>query len=210
MSILQYDPDEWLLSATRSLESYVKDKVDDELVNVEMSYPNTDNWTKETPLAKTLIHFEQDDQTNPRWGFGHPGEEVFTPSPDAGVSPGLWRIDEAQQHTINFDVGVWASDESGGATARMKYQQLLVNLFGYAGAQTKLYEDTGGIWVVSYSGGTHRTDRINDLPVWRALSMTLIVRIFSRHEGVNEVVPDDFDQTEDLTIADTDGTQVSI
>lgn len=210
MSITQYDPDNWLLSATRSLKEYVESQVNLDLVTVEMSYPDTEYWTKETPLEKTLIHFEIDDQDAPTFAFGHPGKEVFIESPDNGVTPNYWRIDEAQLHLVNFDVGVWASQESGGATARLKYHQLLVNLFSVAGAKESLQDATGGIWVVSFAGGRHTTDRINDLPVWRAHDMTLIARVYSRHIGTQEVVPDAVDFVEDFTIADDSGNQTPV
>lgn len=211
MSIIQYDPDEWLVSLTRSLKSFVEDNVDPLLVNVEMSYPDTRDWTKQTPLDKTLIHFEVDDQAHPVWAFGNPGKEVFTESPDAGVTSGMWRVDEAQKHHVNFDVGVWASAESGGATARMTYHQLLTNLFAVAGAKQFMQDATGGIWVVSFTGGRYATDRINDLPIWRALDITLIAEVFSRHTPeTEEVVADEFLQDQELSIADNTGAQVPV
>lgn len=217
MSILQFDPDNWLLGLTRTLKSYVEANINaDDLVNVEMSYPDTDDWTKETPLAKTLIHFEIDNQQNPVIGFGTPGKPSLTvptgydPADPLATDPQTERIDEAAWHIVNFDVGVWASVESGGGTARMKYHQLLVNLFTVAGAKQKMYDDTGGIWVVSFDGGRHATDRINDLPVWRALEMTLIVRVSSRHGGMEVTVPDGIGFVDEFTIADEDGNQVPV
>lgn len=216
MTLIQYDPDNWMISLTRSLGDYVTSLVSVETVDVEMSFPDTRNWAKETPLAKSLIHLEQDHIDSPVLGFGYPGREVFTtpvgydPENPLATDPQLWRIDEAQQHHVNFDVGVWVSAEGGGATKRMELTQALVNAFTVAGAKQKMYDDTGGLWVVSFTGGHNETDRINDIPIWRALEMTLILRVFSRHAGVEQVVPDDFDQDQELTIADNTGAQVPI
>lgn len=213
MSVLQYDPDNWLLSATRSLGSYVSSKVNGPTLaptDIEMSFPNTRDWSKSVPLAHSIIHFEQDDVESAPWGFGTPGTLTFTESPDAGVTPAHERLDEAQRHLVNFDVGVWTSAESGGVTERMRLVQTLINIFTVAGAKQELFDTTGGLWVVSFSGGRNELDRINDLPVYRALDMTLILRVFSRHTGVEEVVPDSFDQSQSLTIADNSGAQVPI
>jgi hypothetical protein len=210
VSITQFDPVEWLVTATRSLGSYVTSKVNAATTDVEMSFPDTRDWTKDTPLAKSLIHFEQDHMDSPVWGFGNPGKEVFTESPDGGVTPAKWRVDEAQRHELNFDVGVWASAESGGATSRMRLVQLLANIFTVASAKQAMYDATGGLWVVSFTGGRNEIDRINDLPMWRALDMTLILRVFSKHPGVDEVVPDVAAQDQELTITDNAGNQVPV
>jgi len=210
MSIIQYDPENWLLTTVRSLVSYTKNALDpsDAILYVDAGFPIDGNgeWTKPSPLDRTLIHFEQDDATNPTWGFGIVGKSTYTPP--AGSNPGTERIDEAQPHMVNFDLGVWASVESGGATARMKYQQELANLFGRAGGKQDLYDATGGIWVVSFSGGRHVLDRVNDMPVWRVTDMTLVVRVVSRHLGQEVVVPDNAVFEEDFTITDDAGNQI--
>jgi hypothetical protein len=210
MTILQYDPENWLVSTVRSLKEYVESQVDPALVSIEMSAPPTETWRKETPLDKTLIHFEIDDKENPLIGFGTPGVEVFIPSPDINTLPNTVEFAEAARHRVHFDVGVWASVESGGATARLVYHQLLDNIFVPAGAKLQLKDDTGGLWIVSFTGGRHATDRINDLPIWRAFDMTLIVEVFSRHLNDPLVVADVVDQDQELTISDDTGNQIAV
>lgn len=196
MSQYAFDPVEWLTSATRALEDYVRNALGDDDVQVEMSFPNTDTITKETPLAKVLIHFEQDNIENPVLGFGVPGKEVVD------VDEGSWALYEAAWHEINFDVGVWVSAEMGGATKRMQVYQQLVTMFGTALGRIDLNETTGGVKVVNFHGGRFALDRVNDLPIWRAMEMTLICQVFSKHIPPQiEVLPiDGADQTQIITI----------
>lgn len=191
-----YDPDNWLVSATRVLGSYVTTVLADPDTDVEMSFPDTSRWTKESPLAKALVHFEMDDAHDPVLGFGVPGVDVFD---DAANT---FSLHEAAMHELNFDVGVWCSSEAGGATKRMELVQVLKNIFGTASGRIALNEATGGLNVISFTGGGNHLDRPNDLPVWRAMNMTLIVRVFSRHiPVVPEVIPaDGYDQAPSLTI----------
>lgn len=198
---MTFDPDNWLVSGTRELQDYVTAYIatnlpdDYEDVSVEMSWPDTEHWTKETPLAKSIIHFEQDDANSTVLGFGTPGVDVFD------EVEGTFELHEAAQHLVNYDVGVWVSAEGGGATKRMQLVQALKNCFVPAGARIELNETTGGVNVISFNGGQNHIDRINDLPVWRAMNMTLIVRLFSRHvPSTPEVIPTIFTQTEDLSI----------
>jgi hypothetical protein len=81
---------------------------------------------------------------------------------------------------LNFDVGVWAFQEAGGGTARMEAQETLKQLFIGNQADLDLAAATNGIHVLSFSGGRHITDTINGQPVWRAMDMTLIVRVCGR------------------------------
>lgn len=205
MSVYAYDPDNWLVSTHRSIENYVRDQLQalDTLgpdVEVEMGFPDTATWTKTSPLDKIFVHFEQDDQDDPSLGFGQPGVEEYD------EANGLWRIQEAAWHVLDFDVGVWVSPEMGGATKRMETVQALKNLFTTAGGKQAFNDATEGLNVVSFSGGRNALDRINDLPVWRAMEMTLIVRVFSRHiPPTFETVPMDFEQDQNLTIVTDDG-----
>lgn len=200
-----YDPDDWLVSATRVLHEYVETTLGTMLPNdevtVEMSFPNTRDWPKELPLDKPLIHFEQDDLGDPILGFGVPGVEVIddVTDPDNPTSS----FHEAAEHIINYDVGVWTSAQSGGTTKRMIVVQALKNMLATAGGKLALNEATGGLQVVSFNGGRNELDRVNDVPVWRALDMTLVVRCFSRHiPEVPDVVPTSVIQEPHLTIQD--------
>lgn len=193
---MTYDPDNWLVSATRELGAYVTDTIADPDTDVEMSFPDVHSWTKEMPLAKSLIHFEQDDAHAPVLGFGVPAVEIVA---DDGATV---EYQEVAMHELNFDVGVWCSAEAGGATKRMVLTEAIHNIFGSAGGRVALNEATGGLNVVSFTGGGNHLDRVNDLPVWRAMNMTLIVRVFSRHIPAEpEVIAlDGVDQSPSLTI----------
>lgn len=192
---MTYDADNWLVSATRELGTYVDTLLADPDAEVEMSFPNTRDWTKETPLPKTLIHFEQDDMEDRALGFGSPGVDVVN------NLTGTVEHQEAAWHLINFDVGVWVSAEGGGATKRMETVQALKNMFTTAGGKTAFNEATEGLWVVSFDGGRNALDRINDIPVWRAMEMTLVLRVFSRHLPVApDILIGDFVQDQDFVI----------
>lgn len=197
MSQILYDPNEWLVSLTRALEDYVKAAFDADYFDVQMSFPDTTKFSKKTPFAKTLIHIERDEHDSPLMGFGNPGKEVYD------QAAGTWKVQEATQHLVNYDVGIWASAESGGETNRMQAVQVLTNLFNGNGADRRLAAATNGIHVISFTGGSDVLDRVNDLPIWRAVGMTLIVRVFSRREppaSEIETAVDGFTQTSNLTI----------
>lgn len=199
-----YDPEDWLVSASRAIVTYIQIAVGDD-VNVENSYPDTRTWIKETPLAKTLIHVEQDDETDPVLGFGIPGVRIY--DDDAGTS----LLQEAAMHIVPYDIGVWASAESGGVTTRMQSVQMLKNLFTPATGRRAFNEATGGIQVVSFDGGRNELDRINDLPVWRAMGMTLIVRVFSRHvPATADTMVLDVEQDQRLAITGPTGALLPI
>lgn len=204
MSVYDYDPDNWLVSTTRVLGSYVNDTLADPDVHVEMDFPDTRNLPKENPLPYALIHFAQDDERDPTLGFGVPGVEVLDLTDPANPTS---TVHEAAMHDVNFDVGVWVSADMGGATKRMQLVQSLKAMFATAGGRQAFNDATGGLNVIAFDGGRNELDRINDLPVWRALDMTLVVRVFSRHISAQAVpVPTDIPLGENLTIRSEDGT----
>jgi hypothetical protein len=194
-----YDPAAWLLSLTRGLEDYVTNGLQDLQVDVEMSFPDTVEIEKKMPLAKTLVHMDIDDREDRMIGFGSPGVEVYD------EASGKVSFHEASWHSVNYDVGVWASAESGGETARLVVAQRLIDLFSGAGGQRRIREAVGQIQIVSFNGGRFLLDRINDILVWRAVDMTLVVRVFSRRVPPETEVAqavEDFDQVQNLTIAE--------
>lgn len=206
MSVILFDPDAWLVSLHRALADYIKDNIGSRPVIVEMGAPSPDQFNKESPPELTIIHFEQDDKDSPIMGFGIPGEEEYD------EVAGTWMLHEAQPHLVNFDVGVWCSTQAGGSTARMEVVQKLTDLFTMPAQKKTMSEVTGGIWPLSFAGGRFALDRINDLPVWRAMDMTLIVRVVGRFTPeIPEVVPSEgFDQTPNLTIVTDDGSQLPV
>lgn len=201
MSILAYDPDLWLESLTRALKSFCEARINDPDVSIEMSFPDTANWTKETPLDKAIVHFEIDDIQNPTLGFGEPGVDSRD---DIGNGGTIVRL-EAVQHLVNFDVGVWVPAQLGGATKRMELVRKVTTMFGSVNGKQDFNTSTEGLWPVSYEGGQNVLDRINDIPLWRAMGMTLVVRAFER------VTPDPGTQiegfgTEPNIVIDDNGT----
>jgi hypothetical protein len=194
--VLLYDPDEWFVGLTRTIESFAKQYFDPDLFTVEMSFPDVTDLARWTPFAKTIVHCETDDISSPVWAFDHPGVDYTDP-----FAPDYVELWEAQRHRINFDVGVWASAESGGETSRMRAVQMLTDLFTVPGWKENFNELTGGLWPVSFSGGRNVLDRINDIPVWRTTDMTLVVEAFSRHKPQEpEVIVVDAEQNQKLTV----------
>lgn len=201
MSVTPYDVDNWLVTSSRALREYIEAAVDSELVTVELNFPNTRELM---PLPKTLIHLEMDAMTHPVVGFGVPTLEVIDNT--AGT---VSKYDLAA-HEVNYDVGVWASRESGGATSRMEVVQTLSNLFAPAKARQDFREATG-MSVVSFTGGRNELDRLDDVPVWRALDMTLVVRVVSRNVQTEvDILPTDIIEQPQLTITDDTGQQTPV
>ena len=197
MSETVFRPDLWLESLTRALGAFCVATLDDPDVEVEMSFPDTSQWTKTTPLDKAVVHFEQDDIQSPILGFGSPGVDVLD---EAGETVTHY---EAVLHLVNFDVGVWVSAETGGVTKRMELTRKLKDMFTSVQGKQAFNEATGGLWPVSFEGGINQLDRINDLPLWRTMGMTLIVRCFARMTPAGPyIVVGDYVQDQQLTIDD--------
>lgn len=200
-----YDPLDYLTSTTRALEAYVTDLLHanaqiGDVVDVEMSFPDTRSWDKKTPLQRALVHFELDDDPEVRLGLGVPYTQDDNDDDTTVVS-------EPALHVLNFDVGVWTSPQAGGTTKRAQLRQALYAIFGPAGARQALTEATDGLVVSSYGGGQDVLDRVNDLPVYRTAGITLIVKVFSKHvspEPVGLIV--EADQLEKLSIEGIDGS----
>jgi hypothetical protein len=191
MSQTIYDPQNWLVTMTRGLEDYAKAAFNGDLYTVQMSYPDVANLTNGQPLDKVLIHFERDVVDSPVWAFGIQGVDEWS---DPSHLSGMFMVHEAQRVIVNYDVGVWASADAGGETYRMLAVQTLHNIFGPAGVRQNFNALTQGITIGSFTGGRDTTDRINDLPVWRTMDMTLVLEAFSRGpDPAPDVVPEDFD-----------------
>ena len=134
---------------------------------------------RQMPMHRTVIHFEIDDIQSRIIGFG---DNIFqrTYDPDAGTVTGR----TGEMHMINMDVGIWASDASGGTTARLRAKQILQNALGGASGITKLRNFTDGgdgmLEIRSFSGGRFVLDKINDQMVYRMAECTLVLRVYSR------------------------------
>jgi len=185
-----YNPEQFLESTLRVLKEYLENEfqravnngqsyVGTEAYEIVSEFPGPDLDTRKMPMQKTIVHFEVDDIQSDLLGFG---DNVFAHTYDDTTGEITGRTGEV--HLINFDIGIWASDASGGTTARMRAKQILQNCLGGARGIVKLrnFSDggDGALEIVGYSGGRFVMDRINDMQVFRMIESTLVVRVYSR------------------------------
>jgi hypothetical protein len=186
--VTTYNPEKWLDSTIRCLVDYTYTRLS-ELLNLdshelydvvsEFPAPALADRSREVPLTKIVIHFEMDALEERVVGFG---ENVFANNYDPELFANFPQ--EATLCRINFDVGIWSSDRTGGTTARFETRRLLSQIFAGATAlqafRTATDGGDGGIEIVRYSGGRFATDKINDVIVYRAVDGTLETKVFSR------------------------------
>jgi len=197
-----YDPTNALTSANRQLEAYVKDEfnkaiLDDssqpaglEIFDVRFDWPDSNDMPQDVELSKTIIHFFISDVRNERIGFG----DNITEENITGPTQHDIEFVESNRHVLEYDIGVWASDQSGGVTNRLLAYQTLVNAFQGEMAKQACYEFTGGVEILSFNGGRFIQDAINDVRVFRVTDATLMVRIFSRKAiTMTDIVVDPID-----------------
>jgi hypothetical protein len=173
-----YDPEKWLESATRCLKEYAEQEfnravhegsepVGQYAYEIVMEFPGTTLDNRKIPMRRTIIHFEIDDIVSRLVGIG---DNIYRTNFDAATS--TVTPQDAMVHQINFDVGIWASDASGGTTSRARAKQILMNAFGGAHGFHKLgkFSDGGDgeLEIIQFSGGRFMMDRINDLGVYRS------------------------------------------
>jgi hypothetical protein len=193
---MPFNPDKWATSLFESLKEYVDDNIH-EVYDVVMGYPDADSVASLMPLPKTMIHFEIDDPRQVPFGFG---DNVVNRIYNEGA--GTVEEWEAHCHEVRIEVGVWASVESGGVSARLEARQDLDGLFNGPSARESLMTHTNGVELLAFTGGQFVTDRINDLPVFRIVDMELRVRVFSRTKKVPIPFIDEVDQSPGLVIDD--------
>lgn len=189
---MTYNPEIYLESTMRELEKYANNGFNNAVLDgnlqpvglnayqIVMEFPGDVIEDIQTvPLPRTIIHFECDDAEDKVVGFG---DNIFAwnyDSPSATVTP-----QEASQHQLNFDVGIWSSDVSGGTTARMRAQQILKGLFVGFLAQQNLTASCdggdGGLEILRYHGGQFVTERVNEINTYRMVGAELELRVFSR------------------------------
>ena len=198
---MTFNPEQWLESMTRTLKSYVVDTINaPNIYDVVMEFPGSQIDASKLPLEKTVIHFEIDDIDEQPLGMGDtPARWNYA----AGDVQPQW----AHIHVVNFDVGIWASDRSGGTTSRMRARQWLTRLFQIPEGAERLRNysdgDDGVLEVLSFSGGRFVPDSSNDVRMWRLVDSSVVIRVFSRTpmEDV-ETGPaiEEIDQAPNLTI----------
>jgi hypothetical protein len=191
MAQTKFDPERWLETTTRALEDYVSNKFDEavrddlgnpaglEVYEIVMEFPGPDLDTAKVPMAKTIIHFEIDDMPERLVGMGN---NVFAENYDPATH--TVREQEATRVRMSFDVGVWASDRSGGLTSRLRARQVLSTIFGATGARAAFRDATdgsdGGIAIINFEGGRFVPDQIGDIRVVRMVNCSLELEVFTR------------------------------
>jgi hypothetical protein len=187
MSVL-YDPTDWLITLNRSLEAYVKDALNNailddaqlpaglEIFDVRFDWPDSNDMPEDVELGKTIIHFFISDIRNERIGFG----DNITEENIVGPTQHDIEFVESSRHVLEYDIGVWASDKSGGVTNRLIAYQALEKAFQGEMAKQACYAFTGGVEILSFNGGRFIQDAISDVRVFRVTDSTLMVRVFSR------------------------------
>lgn len=188
-----FDPDKWLESTLRSLKNYIQ-RSSSEVYDIRLEYPAADQQADFPNLDRTVIHLEIDDIDNPIFGLGGSYvDEIFDDSAETV------QLVEAQGHVINFDVGIWSSMQAGGTTARMRAYQLLNDLFNGSLAFKQVQEELG-IEIMGFRGGSFIQDKISDLPVFRALDIELIVRVYGRRLDAPRTYISEIDQQPSLAV----------
>jgi hypothetical protein len=173
-----YDPEKWLETTLRGIKDYVTANLNTRIYEIVMEFPGPKLDDSKLPIRKSIIHFEIDDIVDRPVGLGDdPMEWNYDV---AGIVNPQW----AAMHQINFDVGIWTSDDSGGTTARMRAKQELQRLFGFPPSVNALRAATNGgdgcVEIIRYTGGSFTLDTINDVRMYRMVNGELDVRVFSR------------------------------
>lgn len=194
-----YNPEIWLESTVRELKAYAeaglnesvrdgsanpiglynKDTNPNGIYEVVMEFPSPENISGRVPLLRTIVHFEIDAIDNRYVGLGNQTyRQNYDPATHT-VQP-----QEAGWHQVNFDVGIWSSDKSGGTTSRLRVYQILNNLFhgklGQAAFDARTDAGDGRVEIVRWDGGRFITETINDVPTYRSVEGVLELRVFSR------------------------------
>jgi hypothetical protein len=174
-----YNPDLWATTMWRALKTYIDSIVDDDIYTVVLGYPTAKDLDQLLPLKKTIIHFDIEDAPERPLGLGDNYVDASyndAPPPD-GQMVEYW---EAHYHEVLFDIGVWASAESGGVTSRLEARMLLTKLFTGTTAYEACMAVTDGVHIHHFSGGRNLTDASGDIPLWRMVDIALTVQVFSR------------------------------
>lgn len=196
---MPFDPDNWLVSLQRSLKDYIATNLDlTDVYELEMSYPTSESIVKKMPLPLTILHFEIDEPRLIPFGFGD--NVVAGVYDEDGGTVEEW---EAHCHEVDINVGVWASVESGGVTARLVARQDLDKLFVGPAAREACMASTDGVEILSFSGGMFVNDTIGDMVVFRVVDATLRVRVYSRTRKAPISFVDDVGQSPGLEIDET-------
>lgn len=214
-----FDPQEWLVTLFRALEEYVSGRLAGintentglEIYDLVFDDPSADSLPDPAEFTKTIIHFAIDDVNPKTLGFGDsaPSYEDVEPTEETA---GTTTPRHAMQYEVNFDVGIWASDVSGGVTSRLKAYQWLDRFFSGPYARRQLLDATdGGIEIRSFMNGRFVKETINDVRVYRVVGAELVVRVFGYTLGDSDFIVDGIPiLNPELEIAGDDGSPVPL
>lgn len=209
---MSYNPEDYLVSAVSELEAYVAAgfnaavlsptnvPVGLEAYDVVMEFPGPSIDAQKVPFTKTIIHFEIDSQDDGLIGYG---DNTFAYNYDSVLKQ--VRPQTGAFHILNFDVGIWATDSSGGTTSRLRAKQILWKLLGDRQGREALLAASsgsdGGLEILSYSGGRFLAEQVNAIDVYRMVDCTLELRVFSRTPlGATTPTIEGTDQFQDLIV----------
>lgn len=184
MTTTAVNPDAWVTSFFRALKAYVLANAPviaaEPIYEIVSSYPSPGLLSKRMPFEKTLVHFEIANVEQTMFGFG----DNVVDWEDNDVPNQIKTEWEASEHLVTLDVGVWASDESGGVTSRLEAYELLDKLFVGSTAFDACLTATDGIEIRELRGGRFLPDTVGDVPIYRIVDIELDVRVFSRKRSV--------------------------
>lgn len=215
---MPFDPELFLSSTTRALKAYLESRFSAvaggnglDAYEIVMEYPDSDDLPKAAEFTKTIIHLAIDDVATKNLGIGQSYvNTVITDGTE--LVAGTVVEQQALQNMINFDVGVWASDESGGITSRLRaYEYLHKFLAGEIARQKVFAASDGAVDVIYYRSGRFVTEKISDVRVFRVVGAELEVRVFSRDDADPEILVDqEPTQEPELVIQGDDGSLVDL
>jgi hypothetical protein len=187
-----FDSEKWMTSLFRSLREYILEGIDGyvksgatpiglQVYDVVFDFPTAFEVPDKVPFRNedgnpvTVIHLVVDSIENKPLGFG-PG--VFSEEIVGAPSYTVTQV-EGQGHEISWDVGVWASDASGGSTARLQVYEALTYLLDGPASQKACQSATEGVLIRSFSGGRFLTETLNDIRLYRVVDCELVTHVFS-------------------------------
>ena len=209
----QFSPDAWLTSLFNALTDFIASEIDAsvqdntpsnaglEVYEISMDFPASKDLPRSAEFNKTIIHFVIDDIDNRRLGLGH---QIVNATETPAAIPGnadTIQEQEARSHTVNFDVGVWASDLSGGSSSRLRAYEMLDKILNGDIAREKCFASTGGVEIIRYNAGRFVTETTNEIRVFRIVGAELEVRVVSREMAApGSIVDSEPDQQPDVDI----------
>lgn len=198
-----YDPDNWLVSLQRTIKEFLQDALDENLWQIVMDFPESDDLPHLLGEDKILVHLAVDDIENHKLGYGDDVISIVENPPEGPPPAPAGTVDESEghMHIVNFDVGIWAYDKSGGVTLRLETYQMLTSLLHGARAYQTFKDETEGVEILRFNGGRWVTDRVGGTRVFRTVDSELVVRVYSRKLTVDAAsLIDEIVQEPGLTI----------